>query len=106
MAGIGAEALEHLVGGGANHGSMLADIEASADESKDAHLPAQPEKIAVSDRSIAVRPKAGIDELEIRRQLVRGSVGSALVIQRRGQPAPDERGLAPVRILSGARVQS
>src|SRR5438093_10481322 len=105
MAGIGAEALEHLVGGGANHGSMLADIEASADESKDAHLPAQPEKIAVSDRSIAMPSQTGIDELEIGRQLVGGSVGSALVIQRRGQSSPDERELAPVRFLAGARIQ-
>ena len=40
MAGIGAEAKENLVGGSANHGAMLADIEASADESKDPHLPA------------------------------------------------------------------
>src|SRR2546430_16532917 len=105
MAGIGAEALEHSVGGGWTHGSMLADSEASADESKDAHLPAQPEKIAVSDRSIAVPSQTGIDELEIGRQLVRGAVGPGLIVQRRGQPPPDKRELAPVRFLAGARIQ-
>src|SRR5438552_15848746 len=105
MAGIGAEALEHLVGGGANHGSMLADIEASADESKDAHLPAQPEKIAVSDRSIAVPSETGIDELELGRQLVRRSAGSPLVIQRRGQPPPDATRLAPTRCHPAAGTQ-
>src|SRR5205814_8572806 len=98
------EELEHLVGGGANHGSMLADIEASADESKDAHLPAQSEKIAVSDRSIAVPSQTGIDELEIGRQLVRGSVGSALLIQRPGESSPDAGELAPVGFLAAPRV--
>src|SRR5438093_12861888 len=105
MAGIGAEATEHLAGRGANDGTMLADIEASADESKSAHLATQPEKIGVSDRSIAVPSEAGIEEIEIGHQLVRGSIGSALVVQGRRQPSPDERELAPVRFLAGTRVQ-
>src|SRR2546426_4477852 len=105
MAGIGAEATEHLAGRGANDGTMLADIEASADESKGTHLATQPEKIGISDRSIAVPSEAGIEEIEIGRQLVRRAVATALVVQRRGQPSPDEGELAPVRFLAGARVQ-
>src|SRR5213594_1822184 len=71
MAGIGAEAMEHLAGRGANDGTML----------------------------------AGIEEIEIGRQLVRRAVATALVVQRRRQPPPDEGELAPVRLLPGARIQ-
>src|SRR5437867_10801420 len=105
MAGIGAEATEHLAGRGADDGTMLADIEASADESKSAHLTTQPEKIGISDRSIAMPSEAGIEEIEIGRQLVRRAVATALVVQRRRQPPPDEGELAPVRLLPGARIQ-
>src|SRR5205809_903207 len=106
MAGIGAEAMGHLAGRGADDGTMLADIEASADESKSAHLATQPEKIGISDRSIAVPSEAGIEEIEIGRQLVRRAVASALVVQRSRQPPPDERELAPVRLLPGAWIEA
>src|SRR2546426_2883943 len=105
MVGIGAEAVEPLAGRGADDGPMLADIEASADESKGAHLTTQPEKIGIRDRSIAMPSETCIEEIEIGGQLVRRAVASALVFQRRRQPPPDEGELAPVRLLTGPRIQ-
>src|SRR5438128_5029609 len=105
MAGIGADAMENLVGRGANHGSMLTNIQAGADEFKGAHLSTQPKKIAVGDSSIAMASQTGIDEIEIAGQLLRRSVGSTLLVERRGQAPPDKRELAAVGFLACARIQ-
>src|SRR5205823_9922594 len=105
MAGSGAEAMEDLVGGGADDSSMLTNIEAGADEFKDAHLSSQPKKIAVGDRSIAMASQTGIDEIEIAGQLLCRSVGSTLLVERRGQAPPDKGELAPVRFLACARIE-
>src|SRR5438094_401793 len=105
MTGVGAEAMEDLIGGGSDDGSMLTDVEARADEFKDAHLSTQPKKIAVGDRSIAMIPETGIDEIKIAGQLLRRSVGSTLVVERRRQAPPDKGQLPPVRFLARARIQ-
>src|SRR5436190_16767902 len=105
MAGVGAEATEDLVGRGADDGSMLTDVEAGADEFKDAHLSTQPKKIAVGDGSIAMASQTGIDEIEIAGQLLCRSVGSTLLVERRGQAPPDKGELAPVGFLARARIQ-
>src|SRR5436309_12760488 len=104
MAGVGAEATEHLVGGGADDGSMLTNIEAGADEFKDAHLSTQPKKSAVGDRSIAMASQTGIDESEIAGQLLCRSVGSPLLVERRRTAPPCKGELAPVTFLAAARV--
>src|SRR5436305_11261264 len=104
MAGVGTEATEDPVGRGADDGWMLTDIEARANEFKDAHLSTQPKKIAVGNGSIAMASQTGIDEIEIAGQLLCRSVGSTLLVERRGQAPPDKGELAPVRLLACARL--
>src|SRR5207248_11614033 len=86
----GAEAVDDLDPRAADHGAMLADIEARADESEDLHLTAQTKKITVRNGGAAVPAKAGIQQVEIRRQVVGRRVGGGLAVERRAQPPPDE----------------
>ena len=99
----GAEAVDDLDPGSADHGAMLTDIEAGADESEGAHLPAQAKKIAIGNGRTAVAPKAGVQQVEVRRQVGRGGVGGGLRVECRAQPPPDEGQLSPVGLVRRPR---
>src|ERR1700737_4255263 len=82
---------------------MLSNIEASADESEDPHLAAQPQKIAVGNGDASVASKAGVEQVEICGELVDQRIGSGFSIERRPQAAPDEGELAPVGLVLRSR---